>query len=71
MTGGSRLNKILSDELKNIFPKALVAQSYGQTEVAGWISLFQWHKREDVLLAEKNPDSVGRLIPGFSCKVNC
>ncbi|XP_044744932.1 malformin synthetase mlfA-like [Coccinella septempunctata] len=69
ITAGSRLNNALSAEVKNIFTEAHLSQSYGQTEATGWITIFQWHKKEDILLADRNPDSVGRLFPGFSCKI--
>lgn len=69
MSAGSRLSNDLYEELVRLFPEALVSQSYGQTEASGWISIFQLTKKEDCSLARKKPDSVGKIWPGFSCKI--
>nr|CAH7742824.1 unnamed protein product [Callosobruchus chinensis] len=43
---------------------------YGQSELAGAITMFNASSVKDVLLLDKKPSSVGKVIPGICCKVS-
>ncbi|KAK9878020.1 hypothetical protein WA026_020648 [Henosepilachna vigintioctopunctata] len=65
-TTGAALNDNLRTQLMNMFPCTLIAESYGQTEASGWITMFPLSEKQ---LADKNPKSVGKLLPGIFAKV--
>lgn len=69
LTGGSAMTISQMREFRDLLPGTNVTQGYGQTEVAGAITLFKSNKRRDVLLAWSRPDSCGRPIKGIWYKV--
>lgn len=69
MIGGATISKKFILELRDLLPGTFVAMAYGQTEVAGLVTVFQIKYVKDALALHYKPESVGRLIPGMMCKV--
>lgn len=55
--------------LREVLPNVNVAQLYGQTEVAGVITLFRSCTEAEIKLLNDKPRSCGRPVPGFWYKV--
>lgn len=56
--------------LRDLLPGTNITQVYGQTEIAGAITIFSTKKRKDILLAYYKPESCGRPIRGLWYKVS-
>ncbi|VEN41287.1 unnamed protein product [Callosobruchus maculatus] len=54
--------------MRDLLPGTFVFQLYGQSEVAGALTMFNTRSVKDLLLLDKNPSSVGKVIPGIRCK---
>ncbi|KAL3275084.1 hypothetical protein HHI36_019856 [Cryptolaemus montrouzieri] len=68
-TAGTKLNEIMRKRLTALFPKAVISQSYGQTELSGWGMIFNHDNENDYLLLKRKPESCGKLLPGFWVKI--
>lgn len=69
ITGGSAMSSAQFLEFRDMLPGTHVNQGYGQTEVAGVITKFNFSRRKDAILQYKNPDSCGRAVRGILYKV--
>ncbi|KAL3275088.1 hypothetical protein HHI36_019860 [Cryptolaemus montrouzieri] len=68
-TAGTKLNETVRKKLAEIFPKAVISQCYGQTELSCWIMMFKHDNRKDYSLLQKNPESCGMPLPGLLLKI--
>lgn len=69
ITGGSAMSRKQFLDFRDLLPGTHLSQGYGQTEVAGVITKFNFARRKDVVLGFKNPESCGRPLPGIWYKV--
>nr|CAH7742818.1 unnamed protein product [Callosobruchus chinensis] len=69
VSGGAATSETLMKEIRDLLPGTFVFQMYGQSELAGAITMFNASSVKDVLLLDKKPSSVGKVIPGICCKV--
>ncbi|VEN42268.1 unnamed protein product, partial [Callosobruchus maculatus] len=69
VSSGAATSETLMKEIRDLLPGTFVFQMYGQSEVAGSITMFNTSNVKDVLLLDKNPSSVGKIVPGICCKV--
>lgn len=69
LCGGGNLQLKHIIQLRDLLPGTNVTQVYGQTEIAGAITIFNSSKRKDVLLSYYKPESCGRPIRGIWYKV--
>lgn len=67
--GGAPTTKEQNIHFKSCFPNAAVHNCIGITEASGLVITFNPSNPRDLELMEKNPDSVGRTIPGYLYKV--
>nr|CAI5853440.1 unnamed protein product [Callosobruchus analis] len=70
VSAGAATSETLMKEIRDLLPGTFVFQMYGQSEVAGAITMFNASDVKDVLLLDKKPSSVGKIIPGICCKLS-
>ncbi|CAH1119888.1 unnamed protein product [Phaedon cochleariae] len=69
MTGGAAISEKCLADFRDLLPGTFVYQVYGQSEVAGIISLFNTYEVKESLYLHYKPRSVGLVAPGLRCKV--
>lgn len=70
LTGGCSISKKNIEELRDVLPGTFVLQVYGQSEVAGVLTQFRVNDVKETLLLHRKPTSVGKIVPGLTCKVS-
>lgn len=68
-TGGTALTKAQMAVFRDLLPGTHINQAYGQTEVAGIITMFKTKSRKDIVLSYLRPHSCGRPMPSMSYRV--
>ncbi|CAH1973805.1 unnamed protein product [Acanthoscelides obtectus] len=69
ISGGASVSEKQMREIRDLLPGTFVFQMYGQSEIAGIITIFNSNDVKDVLLLDKKPKSVGKVVAGICCKV--
>lgn len=69
LIGGATISTKCIGEFRDLLPGTFVSMVYGQTELAGPITIFQIDLVKHKLALHHKPESVGRVVPGITCKV--
>lgn len=69
LTGGDALLEPYYKGLRDLLPSTIIYQNYGQSEVAGIVTIFKTKDPKERLLLSNKPNSSGTPVPGFSYKV--
>lgn len=69
LTAGSPLSNHSRFQLQQLLPNCFITNAYGQTEICGAITMFNFSKIEDEQKQYEKPSSCGKLMPGILCKV--
>lgn len=69
MVGGGSISEPHLRELRDLLPGTFVFQCYGQTEVAGQLTLFKTKDVRESLLLYYKPNSAGTPVPGMTYRV--
>ncbi|KAG5877740.1 hypothetical protein JTB14_005975 [Gonioctena quinquepunctata] len=69
LTGGAPMPENITLKLRNLLPETIVLQAYGQTEVAGPLTLFKVNDLKESLYSQYKPKSVGVAVGGIKFKI--
>lgn len=69
MNGGGSVSELHLKEIRDLLPGTFVFQAYGQSEVAGILTLFKTNEVKESVMLYYKPNSAGTPVPGLTYKV--